>query len=130
METLLTLFPQCYELFSANRRLCKHEVELLAFRCYQFGSWFPTNFPEVNLIRKFHVLTLHVPEKARLHWTVGMEAEQGIESVHPYVNKWNKTFASITNPTSRLTQVMKAQWQRSQPDLPNYRIPAKRARKN
>ena len=99
VETLLTLFSQIYELFSANHPLCKHEVELIAFRCYQFGSWFPTNFPEANLIRKFHVLTFHVPEKARLHWTVGMETEQGIESVHPFVNKWNRTFASITKPS-------------------------------
>ena len=107
METRFTLFSQCYELFSANCPLCKHEVELLAFRCYQFGSWFPTNFPEANVICKFHVPTFHVSKKARLHWTVGMEAEQEIESVHPFVNKRNRTFASITNPTSRLTQVMR-----------------------
>ena len=66
VETLLTLFSQCYELFSANRPLFKHEVELLAFRCDQFGSWFPTNFLKQTSLRKFYVLNLQVPDKTAL----------------------------------------------------------------
>ena len=103
VTTLLTMFSECYELYIvANRPLCKHEVEDLEYKCHAFGNWFPTSFPNENLIRKFHVLTFHIPEKARRVWTFGMEAEQGIEGVHPFLNKWNMIYATVQNPTDRL----------------------------
>ena len=52
-----------------------HEVENLAYKCYAFGTCFPTSFPDDSLIHKFHVLTHHVLEKGQRMWTVGMEAE-------------------------------------------------------
>ena len=97
VKTLLTMFSECYKLYVANRPLCRHEMETLAYKCCSFGTWFPTSFSDENLIRKFHVLTHHIPEKARRMWTVGMEAEQVIERIHSFVNKWNRIYATVQN---------------------------------
>ena len=68
---LLNKFRLCYNLYTANRPLCKHEVELLVLRCCSFGSWFPVNFPNESLKRKFHLLTVEVPRQARRLCSVG-----------------------------------------------------------
>ena len=97
----LTKLRLCYELYTANRVLCRHEVELLALRCASFGCWLPVNFPELNLRRKFHLLTVDVPKQARRLKTVGMLTEQTIESIHPYINELDRRFAKVADKTQK-----------------------------
>ena len=92
-STLLTKLSLCFKLYPPSTLLCRHEVAFLAVRCASFGQWFPTNFPASNLLRKFHVLTYHVREKAMKRGTVGMEGEHCSESIHPVVNKLDRMFA-------------------------------------
>ena len=70
--TLLNKFSQCFELYSVSRPLCKHEILLLGIRCASLRCWFPVQFPESSIIPKFHCLTYHMPEKAKLRHTVRM----------------------------------------------------------
>ena len=117
MITLLTKFKQCYDLYTANRTLCRHEVELLAIRCSSYGCWFPVNFPEENLRRKFHLLTVDVPKQARRLKTVGMITEQTIESIHPYINELDRRFAKVADKKQKGLIIMKQQNMYSQPTL-------------
>ena len=113
--TLLTKFKQCYDLYTANRVLCRHEVELLALRCASWGCWFPVNFPEENLKRKFHLLTVCVPKQARRLRTIGMITEQTIEAIHPYINELDRRFAKVADKTKKGLIILKQQNMYSQP---------------
>ena len=126
VSTLLTKLSLCFKLYSPSVPLCRHEVAFLAVRCASFGQWFPVNFPTTNLLRKFHVLTFHVPEKAILRGTVGMEAEHCSESIHPVVNKLDRTYATTQNTYDRLALVAKSQWLQSDCTLTNFKKPKQR----
>ena len=101
VHTMFQKFKSCYDLYTLNRMLCKHEVELLALRCSEFGCWFPVNFPEENLRRKFHLLTVEVPRQARLLGTDGMMSEQAIESIHANLNKYERMYCTVRLPAKR-----------------------------
>lgn len=126
VSTLLTKLSLCFQLYSPSTPLCRHEVAFLAVRCASFGRWFPVNFPNSNLLRKFHVLTFHVPEKAISKGTVGMEAEHCSESIHPVVNRLDRTYATVQNTCDRLALVAKSQWLQSNSTLTNFRKPTHR----
>lgn len=126
IATLLYKLRNCYQLYSISRPLCRHEVSFLNVRCASLGCWFPTTFTSSSLIRKFHVLTHHVPEKAKRKQTVGMEAEHCSESIHPVVNKLNRTFATTQNTCDRLKLVARSQWLQSNATLKNHRKPVPR----
>ena len=128
VSTLLTKLSQCFQLYSPSTPLCRHEVAFLAVRCASFGHWFPINFPNTNLLRKFHVLTFHVPEKAISKYTVGMEAEHCSESIHPVVNRLERSYATTQNTCDRLALIAKSQWLQSNSTLTNFRKPKHRNR--
>ena len=124
MNVLLTKFQQCCVLYSKSRPLCKHEVAMLSLRCASFGSWFPVNFPNESVKPKFHCLTYHVPEKAKLRGTVGMETENCSEMIHPVVNKLNRTYHTVQNVHKRLELITKSQWLKSNKTIrKNFRKP-------
>ena len=120
-STLLYKFRACYTLYSANRELCRHEVELLALRCASFGCWVPMNFPDESLSRKFHLLVVDVPRQARRLQTVGMITEQTIESIHPYINKLERLFCTTQNKQEKGLLIMKQHNLFSQPCLPRLK---------
>lgn len=126
MKTLMDKFSAIYQLMSPSRSLCKHEVNLLKVRCYSFGNWFPVNFPNTNLKRKFHLLTFHVPEKADLRATVGMEGEHTSESIHPIVNSLKRRYATVQSLKDQLPLICKDQWLMTNPKVPDYRETAHR----
>ena len=128
VSTLLTKLSQCFQLYSLSTPLCRHEVAFLAVRCASFGHWFPKTFPNTNLLRKFHVLTFHVPEKAISKHTVGMEAEHCSESIHPVVNRLERTYATTQNTCDRLALIAKSQWLQSNSTLTNFKKPKHRNR--
>ena len=126
ISTMLTKLSQCFKLYSANAPLCLHEIAIPGARCASFGQWFPVNFPDINLLRKFHILTSHVPEKAILRGTVGMEAEHCSERIHPVVKKLDRMYATTQNTCDRLALVAKNQWLQSGSTLTNFNKPRKR----
>ena len=107
VEDLLSKFAACYRLYTKNSPLCKHEVEKLCLDCAEFGSWFPTNFPDASIKPKFHMLVVEIPRQVRRLQTVGMMTEQVSESIHPYVNKLERMFASTRDVASRQRQTMR-----------------------
>ena len=131
IKTLLNKFSQCFELYSVSRPLCKHDVLLLGIRCASLGCWFPVQFAESSIILKFHCLTDHMPEKTKLRHTVGMEAENCSESIHPMVNSLNRTYSNIKDKQQKLILICKSQWLKSNCTLPNFRktIPQQKAKK-
>ena len=128
VSTLLTKLSQCFQLYSPSTPLCRHEVAFLAVRCASFGHGFPTTFPNTNLLRKFHVLTFHVPEKAISKHTVGMEAEHCSESIHTVVNRLERTYGTTQNTCDRLALIAKSQRLQSNSTLTNFRKPKHRNR--
>ena len=89
--------------------LCDHEVELLALCCSSLGAWFPVNFPEANLWRKFYLLTVDVPKQACRIQTEGMLMEQTIESIHPYINELERRFAKVADKSKKGLIICKQQ---------------------
>jgi hypothetical protein len=79
------------ELYSANRPLCAHEVQLFDGRATDFGMWLPTTFPKESLPPKFHILVCEMPYYAKLMakhgQSIGKGNEQSIEGVHVKYNK-------------------------------------------
>ena len=120
LKTRLTKFRYCYQLYMANRYLCRHEVLKLCVRAYSFGNWLPVNFTQESLSRKFHMLTYEVPRKALLCHTVGLEAEHCSEAIHPFCNKWNRLYRTVQNKKGKLVLIAKAQWLASNPNLDNF----------
>jgi len=74
------------------------------------------------------VLTFHVPEKAISKHTMGMEAEHCSESIHPLVNRLERTCVTIQNTGDRLALVAKSQWLQRNSTLTNFRKPKQRNR--
>ena len=72
-----------------------------------------------------------MPEKAKLRHTVGMEAENCSESIHPMVNSLNRTYSNIKDKQQKLSLICKSQWLKSNRTLPNFRktIPEQKAKK-
>ena len=107
-------------LMAPSRPLCQHEVTILKIRCISMGNWFPVNFPNERLKRKFHVVAYHVHEKAYRARSVGMEAEHISESIHPIVNGLKRRYATVQNLKIQLPLICKGQWLSSNPLNPDY----------
>ena len=60
--------------------------------------------------------------KAHLSGSVGMDSEQAIEALHPKMNRWSATFASVGNYVHRLAAIAETQWLQSIPSLPQPRL--------
>ncbi len=129
-RTLMEKFSAIYVLMAPSRLLCRHEVTLLKARCYSFGNWFPFNYPATGMKRKFHIVTHHVPEKAELRATVGMEAEHISESIHPVINRLKRRYSTVQSLKDQLPLICKDQWLLTNPKVPDYRQPKKRNKKN
>ena len=102
----------CYKLHSPSVPLFHHKVAFPSVRCASIGGWFPIHFPTVSLLRKFHVLTFHVPVKAARLRSVGMEAEHCSESIISPIecnatiqNKCNRLSLSQKVSGCRVTQI-------------------------
>jgi len=119
--TLLSKLSQVYTLASANRPLCRHEIALLQVRAYSFGSFLPVNYPQESVKPKLHVLAYHFAEKAEATGSVGLETEQLIESIHPFINQKERQYASVRQASDQMAIVAKSQWVASESQLPNFR---------
>ena len=118
IQTLLWKFTDCYKLYSIKRPLCKHEVALLAVRCASLGPWMPVSFPIESIIRKFHVLTYCIPQKAR------KRNSAGIEAIHPVINELDRKYHCVQNKGKKLEFIAEAQWLKYNRGLKNFRKPS------
>ena len=124
IQTLLWKFTDCYKLYSVKRPLYKHEMALLAVRCASLGSWMPVSFPDESIIRKFHVLTYHIPQKARKRRSVGIEAQHCSEAIHPVINELDRKYHCVQHKRKKLECIAKSQWLKSNRSLKNFREPS------
>ena len=116
--TLFSKLASVYKLATANRSLCEHEVVLLKVRCYSLGNFFPVNYPESSVKPKLHILAYHFAEKADLSGSVGIETEQLIEGMHPFINRRTRQFCSVRDPEQQLALVVQSQWVASGARMP------------
>ena len=99
---LFTRFRDIYKLMAAKRILEQHEIQKLCTMCYQFGSWFPSKFPQATIPIKLHLLTHHVPEFVTQWRSLGLFSEQLLESVHAKANVLHRTFSSMRERPKQL----------------------------
>ena len=121
-QKALTLFSKIhavYELATANRPLCQHEVALLKVRCYSLGNFLPVNFPDASVKPKLHVLVHHFGQKAEFCGSVGIETEQLIEGMHPFVNRRSCQYCSVRNPAQHMALIAQSQWVASGTHVPS-----------
>ncbi|EGT52286.1 hypothetical protein CAEBREN_10067 [Caenorhabditis brenneri] len=59
-----------------------------------------------GVILKLHLLSAHLVSHLRDHRSWGRVSEQGIESLHALINKLNRTFASVRNPTTKTALIL------------------------
>jgi hypothetical protein len=103
---LLTRLRDLHQLYSAARPLCRHEVAALQRKAYEYGNWYPVNFPDQTITPKMHVMIYHMPELAQLYHTVGMFSEQAGESIHTVFNKLNRQYVYMGSDVKRLDASM------------------------
>ena len=121
VEKVLNKFAKCYQVYMLSRPLCQREVSQLEENCKDFGSWAKENIRRIITERKFHILVNHVPQRAKLIHSVGMEIEEASESIHPVINRLERTYCSIQNIKERFGLIMKAQWNQSDSCLPYFK---------
>ena len=119
--TLLHKLYQLYQLFSAARPLCMHEIDIFDKRATTFAIWFARCFPTQSHTPKMHIVTYHMPILAKIYKTIGMFAEQSAESIHPVYNKLNRQYACINNDEDRITAAVRECWILSHPDIHTYK---------
>ena len=107
VKDLLTKFANCYHLYTKNAPLCRHEVEQLCLNCMEYGSWFTQQFPDATLKPKFHMLVVEMPRQVRRLRSIGMLTEEVSESIHPYINKLERMFASTCDVAERQKLTMR-----------------------
>ncbi|XP_074661605.1 uncharacterized protein LOC141914238 [Tubulanus polymorphus] len=107
-ESISSLFQELFErlrslyrLYSASRFLSKDEISNMTTQCHDFGRFFTSKFPNVNITPKIHILVYHVPEFVNMWGTLGLFSEQALESKHASVNRDNRTFCSIRDNVLR-----------------------------
>ena len=74
--------------------------------------------PKVNVLPKQHILESHVAHwMRRWKFGLGLHGEQGLESLHAWVNRLKARSQGIKSVPHRLAFIMKQQWMRSSPML-------------
>jgi hypothetical protein len=76
-------------------------------RAYEFGNWYPVNFPNQRITPKMHIMIYHMPELAQIYHTVGMFSEQAGESIHPVFNKLHRQYVYMGSDVNCLDACMK-----------------------
>ena len=103
---LLTRLHSLHAMYSASRPLCDHEIASFCYDAYEFGHWFPINFPKQRITPKMHVMIYHMPELAQKYHTIGMFSEQAGEAIHTVFNKLNRQYVYMGSDVKRLDASM------------------------
>ena len=103
---LLTRLHDLHAIYSASRPLCDHEIASFCYNAYEFGHWFPINFPTHRITPKMHVMIYHMPELAQKYHTIGMFSEQAGEAIHTVFNKLDRQYVYMGSDVKRLQATM------------------------
>ena len=68
---------------------------------------------------KPHVLAHHFGQKAEFCGSVGIETEQLIEGMHPFVNRRSRQYCSVRNPAQHMALIAQSQWVASGTHVPS-----------
>ena len=104
---LLSRLHSLHQTYSAARPLCDHEINSFCYNAYEFGHWFPLNFPSHRITPKMHVMIYHMPELAVRYRTIGMFSEQAGEAIHNVFNKLDRQYVYMGSDVKRLEATMK-----------------------
>ena len=105
MSELFNKFLDIYKLMSVKKILAEHEIESLSNMCYEFGKWFPENFPNETITIKMHLLIYHVPQFVKKYKSLRLFSEQMLESIHANANTLHRTFCSVRERPKQLKLV-------------------------
>ena len=89
-------YSKLYDLLMAARVLEDEEIEELCQMCTEYADWFPETFNTTTTL-KLHTLADNVPPFVRRWKSIGLFAEQSVESVHAAYNKLMRSFSSVKN---------------------------------
>ena len=103
---LLSRLHSLHQIYSAARPLCDHEIQSFCYNAYEFGHWFPINFPTHSITPKMHVMIYHMPELAVRYRTIGMFSEQAGEAIHTVFNKLDRQYVYMGSDVKRLEATM------------------------
>jgi hypothetical protein len=103
---LLTRLHDLHDIYSAARPLCDHEISTFCHNAYDYGHWFPINFPTHRITPKMHVMIYHMPELAQKYHTIGMFSEQAGEAIHTMFNKLDRQYVYMGSDVKRLEATM------------------------
>jgi hypothetical protein len=99
---LLARLHDLHNIYSAARPLCDHEISSFCYNAYEYGHWYPINFPTHRITPKMHVMIYHMPK----YRTIGMFSEQGGEAIHTVFNKLDRQYVYMGSDVKRLESTM------------------------
>ena len=94
-------------MYNSSRYLEQEEIDKLEADIADFMAYLRTNFPEITIIPKLHMLEDHMIPFI-LEWRVGCGffGEQGGESIHASINTLTRNYSNIKKDTDRLKYIM------------------------
>ena len=78
------------------------------------------NYPEESVKPKLHILSYTFGQKAEQTGSIRLETEQLIESIHLFVIRKERRYASVRQPIQQKALVARSQWIASENELSNY----------
>jgi len=90
--------PVVLDQFMNPLRSDENQLEAL---CHEHGSFYAKAFRKLQ-IPKHHIMVCHIPQFVKLHGSIGLFSEQGIERIHSSFNSLNRRFRTITNKEQRV----------------------------
>ena len=106
LAEVVEAFHSVRELYTSNRPLDENEILFMESGVTNFQRLYTESFG--TLTPKMHMLS-HMPQFARLHGSIGVFTEQGVESVHPFVNAYKRRHSYIKNQGDFLEMTMREQ---------------------
>jgi len=123
MLELFRLFEQAYNLYTLDRFLSESEITSLCAACTNFGAKFVDYYPNESITPKLHVLSVEFPRFARENGTVGLLAEQAIESFHAQVNQLHRAYAAMGECRRKYELIFQAASRLHNPLIPHFEPP-------
>ena len=106
-KILFLKFSKCHNVYNSSRYLEQEEIENLEADIKEFMAYLRTNFPEMTIIPKLHMLEDHMFPFI-FEWKVGctLFGEQGAESIQASISKLKRNYSNINKGIDQLNYIM------------------------
>ena len=106
-KILFLKFSKCHNVYNSSRYLEQEDIQKLEADIEDFMAYLRTNFHEMTIIPKLHMLEDHMVPFI-LEWKVGCGffGEQGGESIHASINTLKRNYSNIKKGTDELKYIM------------------------